>query len=178
MARKRFSAARLILFNMSSCKEVVMNLNLPLHKTSYFAGCLVLVAWSLFAQAAPFESPVGLWKTVDDRTGAPDALVRITETNGEFQGQIEKLLRTGEDENSVCERCEGPRHNQRLLGMAIVTGMKKQGDVYAGGEILDPDEGKVYRCKMTLEDGGAKLQVRGFIGVSLFGRTQTWVRIE
>ena len=155
-----------------------MNLKLFLHKTGFFTGCLVLVAWSLFTQAVPLDSPVGLWKMLDDRTGTPRALVRITETNGEFQGTIEKGLRPGEDENTVCEKCEGPRHNQRLLGMAIVTGMKKQGDVYAGGEILDPDEGKVYRCKMTLEDGGAKLQVRGFIGVSLFGRTQTWVRIE
>ena len=155
-----------------------MNLSLSLHKTGHFAGYLVLVAWSLLAQAGPLDSPVGLWKTVDDRTGTPDALIRITETNSEFQGTIEKFLRPGEDENSVCEKCEGPRHNQRLLGLAIVTGMKKQGDVYAGGEILDPDEGKVYRCKMTLEDAGTKLQVRGFIGVSLFGRTQTWVRIE
>ena len=155
-----------------------MNPKLFLHKTGHLAGYLVLVAWSLFAQAAPFDSPVGLWKMLDDRTGTPRALIRVTETNGEFQGTIEKSLRTGEDENTVCEKCEGSRHDQRLLGMAIVTGMKKQGDVYAGGEILDPDNGKVYRCKMTLEDDGTKLQVRGFVGVSLFGRTQTWIRIE
>jgi uncharacterized protein (DUF2147 family) len=155
-----------------------MNPNLFLHKTSRFAGYLVLVAWSLFTQAASFDSPVGLWKMIDDRTGTPRALIRVTETNGEFQGTIEKGLRPGEDENTVCEKCEGPRHDQRLFGMAIVTGMKKQGDVYAGGEILDPDNGKVYRCKMALEDGGTKLQVRGYIGVSLFGRTQTWIRIE
>ena len=155
-----------------------MNLNLSLHKTSHLVGSLVLVSWSLVTQAAPLDSPVGLWKMIDDRTGTPRALIRVTETNGEFQGTIEKSLRPGEDENTVCEKCEGPRHDQRLLGMAIVTGMKKQGDVYAGGEILDPDNGKLYRCKMTLEDGGTKLQVRGFVGVSLFGRTQTWMRIE
>ena len=155
-----------------------MNPNLFLYKTSRFAGYLVLVAWSLFAQAASFDSPVGLWKMIDDQTGTPRALIRVTETNGEFQGTIEKGLRPGEDENTVCEKCEGARHDQRLFGMAIVTGMKKQGDVYVGGEILDPDNGKVYRCKMTLEDGGTKLQVRGFIGVSLFGRTQTWIRID
>ena len=155
-----------------------MNLNLSLRKTGRFAGYLVLIAWSLFAHAAPLDSPLGLWKMVEEQTGTPRALIRITETNDEFQGTIEKGLRTGEDENTVCEKCEGPRHGQRLFGMAIVTGMKKQGDVYAGGEILDPDNGKVYRCKMTLEDGGTKLQVRGFVGVSLFGRTQTWIRIE
>ena len=155
-----------------------MNRNLFLHKIGHLAGYLVLVAWSLFTQAAPIDSPVGLWKMFDDRTGTPRALIRVTETNGEFQGTIEKGLRPGEDENTVCEKCEGPRHGQRLFGMAIVTEMKKQGEVYAGGEILDPDNGKVYRCKMTLEDGGTKLQVRGFVGVSLFGRTQTWVRIE
>jgi uncharacterized protein (DUF2147 family) len=155
-----------------------VNPNLFLDKTGHLAGYLILVTWSLFTQAAPFDSPVGLWKTIDDQTGTPSSLIRITETNGEFQGKIEKFLRPGEDENSVCEKCEGPRHNQLLLGMAIVTGMRKQGGEYAGGEILDPDNGKVYRCKMTLEDGGTKLQVRGFIGVSLFGRTQTWIRIE
>jgi uncharacterized protein (DUF2147 family) len=149
-----------------------------LHKTIHFAGYLVLVAWSLFSQAASFDSPAGLWKIIDDRSGTPRALVRITEINNEFRGVIEKGLRPGEDENTVCEKCEGVRHNQRLLGMTIVTGMRKQGDVYAGGEILDPDNGKVYRCKITLRDGGTKLQVRGFVGISLFGRTQTWIRID
>lgn len=103
----------------------------------------------------------------DDRTSTPRALIRITETNGEFQGTIEKGLRPGEDENTVCEKCEGPGHDQRLFSMAIVTAMRKQGGVYAGGEILDPDNGKIYRCKINLEEGGTKLQVRGFVGVSL-----------
>jgi len=155
-----------------------VNPNLFLRKSSHFAGCLVLVTWSLFTQAAPFDSLEGLWKTADDGTGTPSALIRIIETNGEYQGTIEKILIRGEDENTICEKCEGPRHNQPVLGLAIITGMKKQGDEYVGGEILDPGNGKVYRCKMTLEDGGTKIQVRGFIGVSLFGRTQTWIRIE
>lgn len=155
-----------------------MNLDFSLHKAIHFAGYLVLIAGSLCTQAASFDSPAGLWKIIDDRTGMPRALVRITEFNNEFRGVIEKGLRPGEDENTVCEKCEGPRHNQRLLGMTIVTGIRKQGDVYAGGEILDPDNGKVYRCRITLRDGGTKLQVRGFIGISLFGRTQTWIRVD
>ncbi|HYA20037.1 MAG TPA: DUF2147 domain-containing protein [Burkholderiales bacterium] len=155
-----------------------MKLKLSMYIVGQIFGCLVVLAWSLAASAEPFDSPVGLWKIVDDQTGQPRAIIRITETNGEFQGTIEKGLRPGENENSICEKCEGSRHNQRLLGMAIVTGIRKQGDEYAGGEILDPDNGTVYRCKMRLEDGGTKLQVRGFVGVSLFGRTQTWVRVE
>lgn len=130
------------------------------------------------APASTADSPVGLWKIIDDRDGTPRALVRISETDGEYRGAIEQGLRPGDDDSAVCDKCKGPRRGQRLIGMAIVTGIKKQGDEYAGGEILDPDNGQIYRCKMTLRDGGRTLEVRGFIGISLFGRTQTWVRVE
>ena len=124
-------------------------------------------------------SPIGLWKTIDDQSGKPRGLVRITETNGEYQGRVEKSFpKPGEDPYPKCEKCEGPRHNQPVIGMTILWGLKKQGDEYQGAEILDPENGKIYRARMRLVDDGKKLDVRGFIGFSLFGRSQIWLREE
>jgi uncharacterized protein (DUF2147 family) len=124
-------------------------------------------------------SPLGLWKTIDDNTGKPRGLVRIVEVNGEYQGKVEKIFpKPGEDPDPKCEKCDGARRNQPVIGMTILWGLTKQGDEYQGGEILDPENGKVYRAKMKLIDAGRKLEVRGFIGFSLFGRSQTWMREE
>lgn len=149
-----------------------------------FRYIAVLIAWlALFGVsalgAAASDNPVGLWKMIDDNTGNPRSLIRIVQVGDEFQGIIEKGLKADEREDAVCEKCPGARKGQRLLGMAIITGVKRGSNgEYSGGEILDPDEGKTYRCKLTLKDDGRKLDVRGFIGVSLFGRTQTWLRVE
>lgn len=143
----------------------------------FFMVATAIMTWSI-ACAADF-SPIGLWKTIDDQTGKPRGLVRITETNGEYQGRVEKSFpKPGEDPNPKCEKCEGARRDQPVIGMTILWGLKKQGDEYQGGEILDPENGKVYRAKMKLVDGGSKLDVRGFIGFSLFGRSQIWLREE
>jgi uncharacterized protein (DUF2147 family) len=136
----------------------------------------LLAASSAMAQDA---SPIGVWKTIDDETGKPKSLVRITESNGELRGKIEKLFReAGEDPNPKCEKCEGNLKDQPVIGMTIITGMKKDGSEYNGGHILDPNNGKVYKSKLTVVDGGKKLDVRGYIGVPMLGRTQTWVRQE
>jgi uncharacterized protein (DUF2147 family) len=134
-----------------------------------------------FAAAAPAwaddASPVGLWKNIDDVTGKPKALIRITENKGEVRGQIEKLfLAAGENPNPRCDKCQGANKDQPVLGMVFMSGLRKNGDDYSGGEILDPDSGKVYRSKLTLVDGGKKINVRGYVGVPMFGRSQTWVR--
>lgn len=142
---------------------------------------IVLLALSACATGAMAQdaSPVGLWKTIDDNSGKPKALIRITEGGGEFKGTIEKLFQEpGQLPNPKCDKCEDARKDQPIIGMAIVTGMKKQGDEFAGGTILDPNNGKVYKSKMTLADGGKKLNVRGYIGMPILGRTQVWVREE
>lgn len=140
---------------------------------SLAASALMAPAW------ADTNSPVGLWKNIDDVTGKPKALIRITESNGALQGQIEKLFRAPtEDQNPKCEKCEGARKDAPVIGLVIMSGLKKDGDEYTGGEILDPDNGKVYKSKLSLGDGGKKLNVRGYIGISMFGRSQTWVRQE
>ena len=124
------------------------------------------------------DSPVGLWKTVDDKTNKPRSIVRIVEENGEFKGIVEKGLVEGESPDRVCDKCDPPRKGQKILGMTFMWGLKKDGKEFNGGEILDPDNGKIYKCKMKLVDGGKKLDVRGYIGISLIGRTQTWLREE
>jgi uncharacterized protein (DUF2147 family) len=124
-------------------------------------------------------SPVGLWKTIDDASGKPSALIRITETKGELQGKIEKLFRApDEDPNPKCVLCTDARKDQPIVGMTIVSGLRKTGDDYSGGEILDPKNGKVYKSKLSVREGGRKLEVRGFVGVPMFGRSQVWLRQE
>jgi uncharacterized protein (DUF2147 family) len=138
---------------------------------------VLLLGALLTAQAS--ESPVGLWRTIDDKTGKEKSLVRIVEANGELRATIEKLFREPHEEpNPNCDKCPGERKNKPVLGMMIMTGLKKSGSEYDGGEILDPANGKTYRVKMWTAEGGKKLNVRGFIGVSLLGRTQVWLREE
>jgi uncharacterized protein (DUF2147 family) len=124
-------------------------------------------------------SPVGLWKNIDDATGKPKALIRISESEGELKGKIEKLFRAPEeDQNPRCEKCEGDLKDQPIIGMTILSGLKKDGDDYSGGQILDPANGKLYKSKLSVIEGGKKLNVRGYIGMPMLGRTQTWVREE
>ena len=136
---------------------------------------VLLLGALLTAQAS--ESPVGLWRTIDDKTGKEKSLVRIVEANGELRATIEKLFREPHEEpNPNCDKCPGERKNKPVLGMMIMNGLKKSGSEYEGGEILDPANGKIYRVKMWTAENGKKLNVRGFIGVSLLGRTQVWIR--
>jgi uncharacterized protein (DUF2147 family) len=122
-------------------------------------------------------SPVGFWETVDDKTGSPRALIEITQDqNGVLSGKVVKGLVAGEPVDKRCTACTDSRKDQVIIGMTVVSGMHQDGDGWEGGEILDPDNGKVYRCKMHLEKAGTVLIVRGFIGVALLGRSQTWVR--
>ena len=127
------------------------------------------------AKAAPPE--VGLWQTISDKTGKPQGYIRIQLVGDELRGVIEKGM-PGDDPNELCTKCPGERKNQRKIGMTIITGLHRQDDQWAGGEILDPDSGTVYRCRIRAVDSGRKLEVRGFIGISLLGRTQTWLRAE
>lgn len=122
-------------------------------------------------------SPVGLWRNVDDVSGKPRALVRITESSGTLQGKIEKVF-LAPNESPTCTKCEGALKNAPVIGLVILSGLKKDGAEYTGGQILDPDNGKSYSSKVFLTEGGKKLNVRGYIGVSMLGRTQIWQRQE
>lgn len=141
-------------------------------RTLILLGALALAR--LASAGSDPASPVGLWRTISDKTGKPAAIVEISEKNGEYVGRIVKLLE--KDPDSVCDKCTDARKGQPIVGMVFLSGLKADGDEYTGGEILDPAEGKVYRAKMRLAEGGTRLLVRGFIGFSLLGRTQTWQR--
>jgi uncharacterized protein (DUF2147 family) len=138
-----------------------------------------LLAMMIAAPAAMAQnaSPAGMWKTIDDETGKPKALVRVTDEGGVLTGKIEKLFRPADqDQNPKCTACEGARKDQPIIGMTILSGLKKDGNEYTGGEILDPSKGKTYKSKAALKDNGSKLEVRGYIGAPMFGRSQNWVR--
>ena len=133
---------------------------------------LTLLLVSFFATAQPI---VGKWKTIDDNTGKARSVVEIYEKDGEYFGKIVKLFREpGEDQNPTCDECKGKLKGQPIIGMEIITDMEKDGDEYEDGQILDPENGKTYDCKMWIEDG--KLRVRGYL--LFFYRTQTWLPAE
>lgn len=135
----------------------------------------------LFALAAPaFASeptPAGLWQTIDDKTGKPRGFVRVYEENGEIFGKIEGSV-DPEEAKERCDKCSGDRKDQPVIGLVILRRMKKTGVEYTGGDILDPDTGAVYRCKIRLAEDGRKLVVRGYLGAALFGRSQIWLRAD
>ncbi|MFN9771719.1 MAG: DUF2147 domain-containing protein, partial [Burkholderiales bacterium] len=115
--------------------------------------------------AQSLDTPIGLWKNIDDETKQPKALIRIVEQGGALVGRIEKILTDKAD--AVCEKCSDDRKGKPVQGMTILTGLKKDGDEWNGGEILDPNNGKVYKAKVKLADAGRKLDVRGFVGIAL-----------
>lgn len=139
------------------------------------AGTLLIGAANVFAQAN--TTPVGVWQTIDDNTHQPKALVQISQNDdGTLSGKVIKGLNPADNPGKRCTACTDDRKDQPILGMTIIKSMKQDGEKWDGGNILDPENGKVYKCNMRLEDGGEKLVVRGYIGVSLLGRSQTWIR--
>lgn len=135
-----------------------------------------LVLASSATLGADLASPVGEWRTIDDHTHQPKAIVRIFDQSGKLYGVVEKSL-VANPPHRTCDDCADDRKGKPILGMDIIRGLERDGDQWDGGTILDPETGKVYRCRLRLEDGGQKLSVRGFIGVSLLGRTQVWERV-
>jgi uncharacterized protein (DUF2147 family) len=141
------------------------------------AAALCLTTTLALAQA----TPVGVWKTIDDGTKKEKSLVRITESGGVLTGKIEKLLDPATKPDAVCDQCTDERKDKPMLGLTILTGVKKSdsaADLWDGGQILDPKDGKIYKVRLSPTDGGKKLDVRGYVGMPMLGRTQTWLRVE
>ena len=139
------------------------------------------LAVSAVAASAQSASPAGLWKTIDDGTKQEKSLVRIVESGGVFTGRVEKILDPEAPKDAVCKDCTDERKDKPIVGMTIIRNMKPNADdkaLFDGGDILDPKDGKIYKSRMKLVEGGAKLDVRGYIGVPMLGRTQTWTRVE
>jgi len=136
----------------------------------------ILALFMSIAFYAQSHSVIGKWKTIDDQTGKAKSIVEIYERSGKVYGKIVDII-DSEKRKSLCTVCTGDEKNKPIVGLVIIKGLKKDGKEYNDGKILDPTTGKLYKCFLALE-GNDKLKVRGYIGVSLFGRTQIWNRVK
>jgi len=122
------------------------------------------------------QSVVGKWKTIDDETGKAISVVEIYERGGKIYGKVHNII-DPKDRNKICSNCTGEDKDKPIMGLTVIKGLVKDGAEYNSGKILDPKYGRLYKCFITLESKD-KLKVRGYIGISLFGRTQYWHRIK
>jgi uncharacterized protein (DUF2147 family) len=144
-------------------------------------AAIIFAATTLLSMHAWADNtPVGKWHSIDDKTKEVKSEITITESGGVLTGKVTKLLRKDAKQDAVCEECKDARKDKPVLGLEIIRGAKKEAneDVWVGGKILDPENGKEYSLKMTPQEDGKKLAVRGYIGSPMFGRSQTWVRVE
>lgn len=161
---------------MPPCSERMTD-TMTISKRSFLIATL-LVGTALSARAQAI-TPVGLWKTIDDDTKKEKSLVRIVESGGVYSGKVEKLLDPDAPKDPVCKDCSDERKDKPILGLTIIRNVKQGVDdktVFEGGDILDPNNGKLYRLRLKPIDGGKKLEVRGYLGP--FYRNQTWLRVE
>ncbi|MEK0361354.1 DUF2147 domain-containing protein [Pseudomonas sp. CBC3] len=145
---------------------------------SLFTALLLALPLPATSMAFAAESPAGRWQTIDDETGKPRSIVEIQEAaDGTLSGKVAEILQSDQGPNPLCSACEGKRQDQPITGMTILWGLKPDGErVWSDGNILDPAKGKTYRAKVTVLEGGKKLEMRGYVGVEALGRTQTWIR--
>jgi len=118
----------------------------------------------------------GRWKTIDDETKEAKSIVEVYEKDGKIYGKVVEILNPAK-KDSKCQNCKGEDKDKPILGLTIIKGLKKDGNEYTDGDILDPQKGKLYSCTIKL-DGNDKLSVRGYMGISLIGRSQTWYRVK
>lgn len=137
-----------------------------------------ICGFTLSMMASENDSPVGKWKTFDDKTGRAKSIVQIKEENGELTGKVLEVLESPAGPHPLCKPCDGERKDQPVEGMTILWGAKRNGDSWQNGQILDPQNGKIYHVTLTLLDAGHKLEVRGHLGISALGRSQFWQRQE
>jgi uncharacterized protein (DUF2147 family) len=137
---------------------------------------LLLITLAFSTAHAQKNSVLGNWKSIDDETGKELGIVHIYEESGKIYGKVIEILNP-KDRAKLCSNCDGEDKGEPILGLTIIKGLKKDGHEYNSGKILDPKHGKYYKCYINLENDN-KLKVRGYIGISLFGRTQYWHRVK
>ncbi|WP_116368333.1 DUF2147 domain-containing protein [Parahaliea mediterranea] len=143
-------------------------------KRAFTYLCLLCLSTLALADG---PSPVGQWRSIDDETGKAKGVVEVSINNGELSGRLLKLLDPSEP-NPVCKACDGERKGQPIEGMVILWGLSGSGATWEDGKVLDPESGKVYDAAVKVIDGGERLELRGYMGVSWLGRTQVWERID
>lgn len=129
------------------------------------------------APGESFSSPVGRWKTIDDATGKAKSIVAIREENGRLYGTIERLFDPPVP-HPTCYLCRGEMKDRPLVGLEVLWGFRQEGNQWSGGQVLDPETGKIYRASLVLEDGGKKLRLHGYILILWIGRTEHWQRAQ
>ncbi|HUH52013.1 MAG TPA: DUF2147 domain-containing protein [Flavobacterium sp.] len=137
---------------------------------------ILLVMFALGTFMVQAQDVVGNWKTFDDETGEAKSIVQIYEQGGKMYGKVVEILNPAK-KDAKCQNCKGSDKDKPINGLVIIKGLSKDGSEYSGGQILDPNKGKLYKCSMSL-DGKDVLKVRGYVGISLLGRTQTWKRVK
>jgi len=142
-------------------------------KKAIFTFLLVAVA-GIFSVSA--QSVTGKWKTIDDETGQAKSIVEVYEQNGKIYGKVVEILNPAK-KDSKCTKCKGADKDKPINGLVIIKGLTKDGNEWTDGDILDPQKGKLYSCTIKL-DGADKLSVRGYMGISMLGRSQTWHRVK
>ncbi|NBW27847.1 MAG: DUF2147 domain-containing protein [Flavobacteriaceae bacterium] len=134
---------------------------------------LIFSSINFYAQS---RGVLGKWNTIDEVTGKALSVVEIYEYNNKIYGKIVEILNP-KNRNNTCKDCPGEDFNKPVLGLIIIKGLVKDGSEYNDGKILDPKSGKLYKCYIELESPN-KLKVRGYLGISLIGRTQYWERVK
>jgi len=133
--------------------------------------------WLGMRAATQELTPAGRWRTIDDKTGEAKSVVRLSVDNGELTGVVEQVFAPpAPSTNPLCEKCDGALKDKPIVGMRVIWGFRKDGDKYSGGRLLDPESGSVYKGTIALAEAGQRLKVRGYVGFSMLGRTQTWRR--
>ena len=137
-----------------------------------FLSIALLISTIFYAQ----HSVIGKWKTIDDETGKMVSVVEIFEYKNKIYGKVIEITNP-KDRNKTCVNCTGEDKNKPILGLTVIKGLSKEGDEYTNGKILDPKHGKLYKSYIKLESKD-RLKVRGYIGISLIGRSQIWERLK
>ena len=175
-----------IRFSSNSTKKWIFFKHFSLEMSMFFKKKLINILFtlsfyfilSLTTVFAHSFSPIGLWQTIDDHTGKAKSIVKIWQEKDKLYGKVTKIIYS---DLTICEKCQGSLHNQPILGMVVMSNLipsKKDPLKWVDGTILDPKNGKTYRAQLTLMPDGKKLKVRGYIGISLLGRTQTWNKVD